>query len=246
MQHILILEDETPAYQKLLRMLESLLENSIQCQWAKSNQEAITLLNGAWQPDLIMADIHLKDGVSFDVFSQVSISCPIIFCTAHHNYLQEAFQTNGIAYILKPYTQEDLQAALNKYHVLFRQNVTLNKYIVDSLKQAMHQQDEVVYKTRFAIKNPNKNIHILSVADIVLIEANGDFSKFYTQEGKTFLYSENIGNIFNKLNPAHFFKVNRSQVVQLQFIETIETYFKNRLLLTVKGYSEKVTTSSGR
>lgn len=244
MKNILIVEDETPAFQKLIGLLEEIIDHAFDYTWVKSNQEARNQIKSYENYDLIIADIQLRDGTSFDFFSEITISCPIIFCTAYNDYLLDAFNTNGIAYILKPYTKEQLQQAIDKYQKLFTKNTspTINKDILTTLEAALQQNPN--YKTRFVIKKQNKSIHLLQTDVITIIEAEGDFSKLYTGTSKFFVYSENIGSIIEKLDPKHFFRINRSLIVNLSGIEKIDPYFKNRLALKVKGYPDQVITSS--
>ena len=111
-----------------------------------------------------------------------------------------------------------------------------------ALKKVL-QQDKIDYKKRFVIKT-KKGIHLLESVDISVVEAAGDFCKLIDKNGKTHLYSQSIGKIYGSLNPNSFFRINRSQIVQLPYIIKIENHFKNRLLLTVNGHSEKLKTSS--
>ncbi len=244
MKRILILEDETPAYHKLIGILESIIGDSFYHDWAKSKSETKHFLLSSKPYDLIVADIQLRDGLSFEVFSEITIECPIIFCTAYNDYLLDAFNTNGIAYVLKPYSEEQLQKAIEKYQTLFSisKQPAINKEILASLEEAL--QTDRKYKIRFVIKKQNKSIHLLPTNEVSIIEANGDFSKIYSKNGQLFIYSENIGSIVQKLNPKEFFRINRSVIVQLSGIEKIEPHFKNRLILKIKGYPEQVITSS--
>lgn len=115
--HILILEDEIPAYEKLELYLTEYFESDLTLDWSRSVNEATALLS-KHQYDLILSDIQLLDGNAFDLFDQMPISSPIIFCTAYDTFLLDAFKTNGIAYILKPYSKEELSEALRKYETL--------------------------------------------------------------------------------------------------------------------------------
>ena len=116
--NMLILEDEIPAYEKLLKHLKLEFQTEIQHDWARSVQEGESFLRRANSYELILADIELLDGTSIDLFKKIKGDCPIIFCSAYDEYLFEAFQSNGIAYILKPYTQEDIHRAFSKYMVI--------------------------------------------------------------------------------------------------------------------------------
>nr|WP_291869467.1 LytTR family transcriptional regulator DNA-binding domain-containing protein [Maribacter sp.] len=175
----------------------------------------------------------------------VKVSCPIIFCSAHDDYLFEAFNTNGIAYILKPYSADDFSKALEKYQSLFKQSrysSDLNNKTLKALKIAL-QEEQAHYKKRFVIKRP-KGIQLLNTSEISMIEASGDFCIAVDQEGKRHPISQTIGSITEQLPPKKFFRINRSEMVHMDFIEEIESYFKNRLLISIKGCTKKVMTSS--
>ncbi|KAB8155022.1 response regulator [Kordia sp. TARA_039_SRF] len=240
---ILILEDEIPAYEKLLSNLESYFPETFSHDWARSNEKARTLL-AQENYDFILSDIQLLDGISFDVFNTVKIDCPIIFCSAHDEYLFEAFRTNGIAYILKPYTKEDIRQALDKFQSFFKTESyqPIHNDTINLLKSAL-KQEERHYKKRFVIKK-SKGIQLLNVSDISLIEASGDFCLAMDFKGKKYPISDTLGNIQQLLNPLKFFRINRSQITHIDYIENIESHFKNRLLIQLTGIKEKVMTSS--
>ncbi len=241
--NILILEDEIPAYQKLISNLNNYFKDDIKHDWARSNAEGLLLLNKKTY-DFILSDIQLLDGISFDLFNQTTINCPIIFCSAHDEYLFQAFNSNGIAYILKPYTSADFSKALDKYQSLFKQEnyATLNTNVLKALKSAL-KEESTHFKKRFVIKKAT-GIQLLQVADISIIEASGDFCIVIDAQGTRHTISQNLGNIITQLSPKKFFKINRSQIVHIDFIKNIESHFKNRLLITLQGVKEKVMTSS--
>lgn len=240
---ILILEDEIPAYKKLISHLSSYYDEHFSHDWARSVEEGeIYLQNPSY--DFILSDIQLLDGLSFDLFKRINPACPIIFCSAHDEYLFQAFHTNGIAYILKPYSEADFGNALKKYESLFQQGnySTLNSNTISELKSVL-QEENTSYKKRFVIKKP-KGIQLLSVTDISVIAASGDFCMATDHKGKRHPISQNLGSIHQQLNPNKFFKINRSEIIHIDFVENIESHFKNRLLITMTGADEKVMTSS--
>ncbi len=241
---ILILEDEVPAYKKLLNYLNDFFEEEeVQHDWARSIKDGKTMLS-KHAYDFILSDIQLLDGISFDLFDEIHIEAPIIFCSAHDEYLFKAFNTNGIAYILKPYTKLDFKKAIEKYKSLFQKGDynNLDTKIITELKSAL-KEEETNFKKRFVIKK-NTGIQLLNVTEITLIEASGDFCIATDNKGKRHTISQNLSSIFKQLNPNKFFKINRSEIVSIDYIEHIESHFKNRLLLTVKGCKEKPMTSS--
>ncbi|SFZ90235.1 DNA-binding response regulator, LytR/AlgR family [Flaviramulus basaltis] len=240
---ILILEDEIPAYQKLVSFIADYFEEDIPHDWARSNSEGKEfLVNNNY--DFILSDIQLLDGVSFDLYDEISIDAPIIFCSAHDEFLFQAFNTNGIAYILKPYTQIDFKKAIEKYQSLFKQGDynSLTSKTISELKVAL-QEEHNNYKKRFVIKKA-KGIQLLNVSEISTIEASGDFCIATDFQGKRHTISQNLGVIHQQLQPTKFFKINRSEIVNIDFIDNIESHFKNRLLITMTGLKEKAMTSS--
>jgi two-component system response regulator LytT len=240
---ILILEDEILAYQKLMTCLRVFFFEGITHDWARSIKEGKEFLN-AKTYDFIVSDIQLLDGTSFDLFNSVSIEIPIIFCSAHNDYLFEAFNTNGIAYILKPYTQNDFNKAIEKYQSLFKQGDynALNHSTIDALKFAL-SEESTNYKKRFVIKK-TKGIQLLNASDISVVEASGDFCIATDHDGKRHTISQNLSSIYSQLNPNQYFRINRSELVHIDCIESIESHFKNRLLIKMKGLKETVMTSS--
>ncbi|SNR14332.1 LytR/AlgR family response regulator transcription factor [Tenacibaculum jejuense] len=240
---ILILEDEVPAYKKLLNYLNDFFEIEVQHDWARSIKDGRTmLLQNSY--DFILSDIQLLDGISFDLFDEINLEAPIIFCSAHDEYLFKAFNTNGIAYILKPYTKLDFNKAIEKYKALFQKGDynNLDTKIITELKSAL-KEEETNYKKRFVIKK-STGIQLLNVNEITLIEASGDFCIATDTNGKRHTISQNLSSILKQLNPNKFFKINRSEIISIDYIENIENHFKNRLLLTVTGCKEKPMTST--
>ncbi len=238
MLHLLLIEDETPAYQKMVGLLNEVISGPFKHDWAKTGKQTRDFLHSGQRYDLIFADIQLGDGLSLDVLTQAELHCPIIFCSAYNDYLLEAFRTNGIAYILKPYTPADLAAAVDKYKKLF----TPGPQLLTTLRQAITREKS--YKERLVIKHRG-GIHLLATQDISIIEAQGDFCRIYRHDGKAFSQSETLTGLQQQLDPRQFYRINRSQIVQLGHLQSIEPYFKNRLALKVAGYPETTTTSSG-
>jgi len=242
--HLLILEDEIPAFEKLRTYIASYLKEDFSYDWARSNFEAFHFLNNDIYYDIIFSDIQLLDGTCFETFEKTSVKRPIIFCSAYEEYLFQAFKSNGIAYLLKPYGEEEVNSAFQKYNTLFEssENQSINSEVFRGLKKMLDTK-KTEFKKQFIIKN-NKGLLILNVDDIAYIQAKGDFSRIIDCNGKSYLYSQNIGVIYASLNPQNFFRINRSELVQLKYISSIENHFKNRLLLTIQGIKEKVKTSA--
>src|SRR5688572_22042573 len=112
---VIIIEDEKPSAEKLKKALLKADERIEVIAMLNSVAEATEWFGANTTPDLAFMDIELTDGLSFQLFDRVTVSCPIIFTTAYDEYWQEAFEHNSIDYLLKPVKQEKLEAALSKY-----------------------------------------------------------------------------------------------------------------------------------
>lgn len=244
--NILILEDEIPAYHKLVDMIHTRMPNANVLGWARSIAEANLLLKKGETLDLIFSDIELLDGHSFQVFETHKTACPIIFCTAFDQFLLKAFQGNGIAYLLKPYSIEDFNEAIEKYKTLFTKEKKngISSAVMEELRTVLHQ-DRHAYKSRFTVKKRD-GIKLLDTADIVYFEANGDFCMAIDHKGAKHALSFTLGDVARKLNPKQFFRLNRSQIVHIAFIEKVEAYSKNKLSVQLKTKSNNLMTSGSR
>jgi CheY-like chemotaxis protein len=107
---VLIIEDERPAVAKLRAGLQASGEEVEVVGVCDSVRSGVQWLESQPHPDLILADIQLTDGTSFQIFEKVPSRCPIVFVTAYDAYLLDAFSTNGIDYLLKPVRTEHLAA----------------------------------------------------------------------------------------------------------------------------------------
>ncbi len=237
--NILIIEDETPAFKKLFAYVTESLQSDFEYTHTRSVNESISYLE-KMSYDLILSDIKIIGGMSFDIFNSIKVSTPIIFCTAFDEHLLQAFKTNGIAYILKPYAQKDIDEALNKYQSLFHKKFN-EKDFFQQFKAVIEQKSS--YKKRFAIKKP-EGIKLVNTEDVCYIEACGDFCKFKDTNAELHSISKSIGLLCSELNPEHFFRINRSYIVNITFIEKIVSYSKNRLSIKVKGLSNSLITST--
>ncbi|WP_103072383.1 LytR/AlgR family response regulator transcription factor [Aquimarina sediminis] len=242
--NILILEDEIPAYEKLTLYLTKCLTTPFTHHWSRSVEKALKLLREN-KYDLIFSDIQLLDGIAFDIFDQTPLATPIIFCTAYDTFLLEAFKTNGIAYILKPYSEQEFSEAIHKYKTLIplsKNSSSLDHGIYKNLKELIDPEKRQFLK-RFVIKKRN-GIKLIDTDTISLIEACGDFCKITDQKGGIHNTTQNIGSLTNQLDPNVFFRINRSQMVNINHIKAMDNHSKNRLIIVLNGVEQGVTTSS--
>lgn len=242
---ILILEDEQQAGEKLLSLVREQLPES-SCDWHRTVVDAIVYLREQPTPDLIFADVELLDGNVFQVFDLITPSCPIIFCTAYDHFYTHAFQTNGIAYLLKPYSQAQFEEAVSKYERLFAQAKAPDDSaaLLQQLSQLLQQQPKH-YKNSFTVRKA-RGIYLLQAEEVAYFRAQGDFVEAIDRSGARHLLSYTLQSLEALLDPTAFCRINRSELIAFGVISNYEQYTKNRLAIGLKGSKEVLYTSNSR
>ena len=239
---ILIIEDEIPARKKLKRFIE---EQTIHTEIIA---EIDTVVRGVelikhTNVDLIFSDIELLDGNAFEIYNQVSVSCPIIFTTAYDQFWMEAFESNGIAYLLKPFSKDRFQKAWDKFLLLKGSKNEEAKLLTDLRKLIEQNAKEKSGKKRFTI-HTHQGIYFLDTANITFFEASEGVVFAHDTTGKKHLLSEStLKEIEEQLHSADFFRINRSELISKQHIEKIERYTKNTLSVKMKAHENYLKTS---
>ena len=223
---IVIIEDEKPAAQKLQKAIIKCNGNIEVAAILGSTKDATAWLRENPLPELIFMDIELSDGLSFSIFEEVPITCPVIFTTAYDEYWQEAFEHNSIDYLLKPVLQEKLETALKKYETL-KKYFTLN---YQKLKQWQSENNE--YKKRFLVKRGADYISI-KTEDIPYFYATHKLVCMVDNKNQKFILDQSLADIEKRLDPSQFYRVNRRYLVNMTAIRLMKTYPKGKLKLEV-------------
>ena len=251
MHKVVIIEDEPLARSKLRRLLQQVPDRTEIVAELSSVAEVNAFLAEVSAVDVIFSDIELTDGNVFQSFQRRTAPCPVIFITAYDQFMLDAFETHGIAYLLKPYSAEKLLQAWQKFRQLT--SASPETIPVPALAQ-LHallntlptQCNAPEYPSRLAIRQ-QQQIYFLSVSDLVYIQADGGLVLGYDNTGKRhFLPYPSLQTLMSVLDPACFFRVNRSEVVQLKYIERLERYCKNTLVLQLKPCGVQLKTSQSR
>lgn len=241
---VIIIEDETPAFNKLSKYLLEFRTDAQILEWYSSLEDALEKKSLFTQCDLILSDIKLLDGDSFDLFRQIELNCPIIFCTAYNRYMQDAFNTNGIAYLVKPYSQKAFNKALQKYERFFdkKQTIQLSGNVIDKIEEMLRKNNKN-YKQRFSIKKKN-GIIIKKISDTCYFQASGDFCILVDVNGEKHSVNYKISTLENLLNPQLFFRINRSEIVNIEYILKIESHFKNKVQIVLSNQINLYTSGA--
>src|SRR6185295_3017900 len=240
---VLIVEDETPAAEKLERYLNK-FDPAIEViektgtvketvSWLQTNQSEI---------DLIFMDIQLHDGLSFQIFQQVEVRKPVIFITAYDEFALEAFKVNSIDYLLKPITFTDLSNSLKKLESL-RSQLQWDSAKTEQIVKALTESPVKNFKTRFMVKLGD-HIRSITTDQISFFYADGRDVYLVTNQLRKFIIDYTLEGLEEVLDHALFCRVNRSYIVHISAIQDVVVYSNSRLkiALTVKWDPEIIVS----
>ena len=180
---ILIVEDEDLAVKKLKKTLMSVDETATVVGEADSIKSTVQWLQDNPSPDLILMDIELADGQSFEIFNHVQVKSPVIFITSYDEYALKAFKVNSVDYLLKPVQKEDLHAALDKYKEMkkmyTKESATSQVMIEDLVKELQQKLQTKEFRKRFLVKLGQKLVSV-EVEDIAYFFSDGRLNFFKT------------------------------------------------------------------
>jgi len=225
---VVIIEDEKPAVDKLRAALLK-CDSKIQIiTILKSISETVTWSKENTMPDLVFMDIELTDGLSFKIFDEVTITCPIIFTTAYDDYWQEAFEHNSIDYLLKPVRQEKLAIALAKYE-------GLKKHFAQNFQKLLISQKatESETKKRFLVKRGVDYISI-KIEEIAYFYAMHKLVCLVDIKGNKFILDQSLSDLERQIDPRLFYRVNRKYLIHMEAIKKIKSYPKSKIQVEVE------------
>lgn len=231
--NVLIIEDEVMAAERLQEMVLEVIPELNILAVLDSISSAVQWFNRNDQPDLAFFDIQLADGLSFEIFEQTTVICPVIFTTAFDEYALKAFKVNSIDYLLKPIDADELSTALIKYQSIHSASGNakhpLSSQSIDSvLKLLTHQ-----YKSRFVLK-VGERIRSIPVNDIQCFYSMDKASYLQTKEDRHYVMEHSLDQVEALVDPEHFFRVNRKFIIAIEAIEDIISYSNSRLKLRLK------------
>lgn len=241
---VVIIEDEAPARRKLMRFLQDLEEPVKVIKEFISVEESISFLNQPQDIDLVLSDIELQDGNAFEIFSEIKLSCPVIFTTAYDQFYINAFETNGIDYLLKPFSFERFQKAWRKF-LLLRGNLVESSLLINKIEALMAFQKAEIkeYKQRFTVSS-GKKMYFINIQDVLFLAAeDGVVIATDYHRKKHILSFSTLKEIEALIDPVQFFRINRSHVINKNFIERVERYSKSTLAIKIKGIDQHLVTS---
>jgi two-component system, LytTR family, response regulator LytT len=228
---IVIIEDEKRTAQELANTLK-IVDNEIEIVSVLSSVEkAILFFNTENNFDLIFSDIQLTDGLSFTIFKTIKISVPVIFCTAYDKYALEAFNTNTIDYILKPFDQDSVARALEKYQTLKANFSSFNNNLDNLLKKLEERISSPKLSASIVINQGDKIIPIEN-QKIALFFHEDDYVFALTFDLKKHIIHQTLEEL-ETICGYSFFRANRQYLVNRKAVKDASRYFNRKILVNL-------------
>ncbi len=227
---IAIVEDELPARERLVAAIRKAEPDAIIVAELGGVADAVAWLESNPAPDLLFLDIQLGDGVSFEILRRTQTACPVIFATAFDEYLIDAFQSNGIDYLLKPIPDGRVAAALAKYRGLKRH------FQAGPLLESLVKPRG--YRERVLVRKGGDWIGI-RMADAAYFHTVDKLVFLTTKQGARFTLDRTLAELESELDPRRFFRANRAFLVHIDAVTRCRAYGKGKLLLELRPAPEE-------
>lgn len=238
---ILIVEDEELAVKKLRKTLQVVEQDVEVVGEAESIRDTVRWLESNPAPDLILMDVELSDGQSFEIFNQVRIQTPVIFITSYDEYALKAFKVNSVDYLLKPVQREDLEAALAKYRelkLIYSNEPDQGGAEMDVLMKKLQQLESKEYRKRFLVKQGQKLVSV-EVNEIAYFYSDGRLNFFKTSTNKKYVVDYTMDELGEMLDPRQYFRISRSFFISISSVVQIHEFQGSRLILDLVPEAEK-------
>ncbi|WP_426670144.1 LytR/AlgR family response regulator transcription factor [Mucilaginibacter sp. McL0603] len=227
--NILIIEDEVKIARALAQLIVNVQPEAKIVASKQSISGAVLYLTTNNRPDLIFMDIQLADGLCFEIFKEVKIVSPVVFCTAYDDYAIEAFKSNGIDYILKPFSKETILKTfekVNKFQSFFQnpKNDLLN------IEALLNRISVPVEKKSFLVFKNNRYITIAS-ENIAFFYIRNEIPTIVTFDEKEYGITQSLDEVRNLVSDKQFFRLNRQYLINFAAVKEVEHYFSRKLLV---------------
>ncbi|AQX07259.1 LytR/AlgR family response regulator transcription factor [Elizabethkingia ursingii] len=229
--NILIIEDERPNAERLIRLIQGIKPQAKILSVLESVSESVEWLESNDKPDLIMMDIKLSDGLSFEIFDKTQlVDVPIIFTTAYDEYAIKAFKQYSIDYLLKPVDKEELGIAFEKYDQL---DMLVNKATNPSIEKLLDEFRPKSYRTRFLLSYRD-GFKTVMVNDVLYFYSEQKITKARLTDNTDEIIPHTMDELEQQLDPKLFFRANRQFIICINAVEHVYNYFNNKLKVAMK------------
>lgn len=230
---VFIIDDEPLARQIVKKNIESYSQFIIEKE-ISNGFDAVKLINEL-KPDLIFLDVQMPKLTGFEVIELLDFIPSVIFITAYDQFAIKAFEVNAVDYLLKPFSKERFDDAINK----FLNRKTEQKKDIDLLKKHLEQET----LERILIKDRDRII-VVPVEEIIFIEAQDDYVKIYSTKGK-FLKQFTMSKLENHLPANKFIRIHRSYIVAFEKIKELQLFEKESYKIILEDGTSLPVSKSG-
>lgn len=228
---VLIIEDEPQAVQRIESLVLELVPDALVVGKLDSINQSVSWFNSHPSPDLALLDIQLADGLSFQIFEQCKVGCPVIFTTAYNEYALKAFKVNSIDYLLKPIDKGELDIALKKFKTLDSRRADASAKIMESIDLAMQMMTRK-FKERFVIR-VGEHLKSIEISEILFFYSLEKTTFAQTKDGRSHIVDFALDQVAQLTDPNRFFRINRKYLVALDSIRDMIHYTNSRLRLVL-------------
>jgi DNA-binding LytR/AlgR family response regulator len=251
--NLLIIEDEPASALRLKKMVQELDPEIRVGEIIDSISSAVEYFRTHSAPDLVLMDIHLADGLSFEIFKEAEVNCPVIFTTAYDQYALQAFKVNSIDYLMKPVKKQELDTAVAKYR---RHHKAKTGHQTSPEDQAMIIPAKALSDLAALLTQQQKehlNRLVIRIGQQIKVLEVKDLAYFYIEEkivfavnfkGDRYPVDLSLDHLEEQLDPVRYFRINRGFIVSLESIEAMYTYSKARIKIRLKPRCELETITS--
>lgn len=238
---VVIIEDELPAQRLLKETLQEIDFETEVVACLNSVKSAVEWFQKNSHPEIVLLDIQLSDGLSFEIFKQIKMDSLIIFTTAYDEYAMQAFKVNSLDYLLKPIEAEELQAAFEKYHQYNKHFIQENNISINFSELAsLIKNEQSEYRKRFLIQS-NESFFHLPIEQVAFFYSMQGITFAVTFEKREYPINFSLQSLKEQLNPETFFKVNRQIIINIEIIKRVHSLFNGKLMLeTQPSHSEDI------
>lgn len=231
---VLIIEDEELAAKRIQKMVEEHAPDFSIEGITDSIESSVSWLNSHPHPDLILMDIELADGQSFEIFNRIEIKSTIIFTTAYDEFALRAFKVNSIDYLLKPIDPEELKRSLAKFKMLVSDRAfDINPFDIDSIVEALKAKTSKRFKQRFLVRQGQRLIPV-ECSEIAFFYTEDKISFLKTFNEQRFIVDHSLDELEELLNPLDFFRANRQFIITMRSLDGVHNHFNGKLKINLK------------
>jgi len=229
-----IIEDENLIAKELAAKIQSVAPEVKVIEHLPSLKTARKWFMQNAEPDLLFMDIQLSDGVSFELFEQFSLSCPVIFTTAYDEYAIRAFKVNGVDYLLKPIDEEDLGRAIEKSRRFIQNGQKSPTNIEELIQNLQHPAAGSLYKEKFIV-NVRHQWMPVNTSDIACFMRE-NLNYLYTFSGEKYILDySTLEEIEELLDPRQFYRANRQFIIHINAIQSVKPHENQKLTAHLKA-----------